>query len=108
MAAGDFTINANTKTTNGRFHQVSGTAEIDGTKRAFNIFPSGYIVHFHVDPFDDSGSVTAEINLDTATLFSLQDCDRGVGQQNVAPDQTHSTCVQTTICTPGVSVRRVC
>jgi hypothetical protein len=68
MAAGDFTINANTKTTNGRFHQVSGTAEIDGTKRAFNIFPSGYIVHFHVDPFDDSGSVTAEINLDASAV----------------------------------------
>ena len=48
MAAGDLTINADSKNTDGKFHKISGTAEVDTTLRAFDLFPGGYVHSFVV------------------------------------------------------------
>jgi|TARA_R100001086_G_scaffold250099_1_gene193806 hypothetical protein len=68
MAAGDITYRANTKTTNGKFHQISGTAEVDGTSRAFDLFPGGYIVPgtFTIFGQDDAGAVEVDVNVNAS------------------------------------------
>jgi len=87
MAVGDFTINANILSVDGRYLKAHGTAEVDGTKRAFNIFPSGYIVSFDIDGFDESGAVQVQPNQDASAVadngnVALQSSTVGVNTYN--------------------------
>lgn len=62
MAAGDFTITATSLQIMGQLWQISGTAEVDGTKRAFDILPSKHIVDFTISGKDDAGAVEVDMN----------------------------------------------
>lgn len=81
MAAGDFTISANTLNLAGNTQTVSGTVEVDGTLRAFDLLPHGYIVPgtFTVTGFDDAGSVQVREN---------EDADGNADNGSVAMDST--------------------
>jgi hypothetical protein len=68
MALGDFAYNQESKTINGKFHQISGTAEVSSTSTAFDLFPGGYIVPgtFSVFGRDDAGAVEVDVNVTAA------------------------------------------
>tara|TARA_R100000306_G_C4353225_1_gene131267 strand:+ start:440 stop:721 length:282 start_codon:yes stop_codon:yes gene_type:complete len=67
MAAGDLTINADSKNTDGKFHKISGTAEVDTTLRAFDLFPGGYVHSFVVTSKDAVAYVQVILNEDASS-----------------------------------------
>ena len=62
MAAGDFTITEASLDSSGKFLKVNGTLEADTTKRAFDIFPNGYVHSFHVET-NDAVNITHQVEL---------------------------------------------
>lgn len=49
MAAGDFTIDTTTLSTDGAFHKVSGTIEVSTSAATAAILGTGYWVSFNID-----------------------------------------------------------
>lgn len=66
MAAGDFTVDGNSLQVVGTRWQIQGTAEVDGTKRAFDILPGRTILDFKIYGVDDAVSVEVDINQDAS------------------------------------------
>ena len=88
MAAGNFTITDTSRNVSGCHNGISGTAEIDGTMRAFDILPSSTIVSFRINGYDEAGQVTVRPN-ETATKgtadngsVGLQSSTRNVNTYN--------------------------
>jgi len=73
MAAGDFTIDTTTLSTDGAFHKVSGTVEASTSAAQADIFPGGYIVAFSVDRnIDDVDVALPRVHVN-ASDFSTAD-----------------------------------
>jgi|TARA_R110000787_G_scaffold174228_1_gene286839 hypothetical protein len=68
MALGDFTVTQNLLSLTGAHTAVSGTAEVSGTKTAFALIPTGYIVpgSFKIYGKDNAGSVEVDANEDAS------------------------------------------
>jgi hypothetical protein len=66
MAAGDFVVIAGSAAVTGNHRFITGTAEVDGTKRAFDIFPRGSIIDFQISGVDDAGAVEQHPNQDAS------------------------------------------
>tara|TARA_R110000737_G_scaffold41657_1_gene62318 strand:- start:313 stop:597 length:285 start_codon:yes stop_codon:yes gene_type:complete len=87
VAAGDFTVTLESKDTTGRFHRISGTAEVDGTKRAFDLFPGGFINSFSINGKDEAGSVQVDMNEDAS---GTEDGGNIALQSDVVPVGTYN------------------
>lgn len=66
MAAGDYTLTTTTKNVKGRYHTMCGTAEVDGTKRAFDMFPNSYLIDFQITGQDDASVVQVQMNVNAS------------------------------------------
>ena len=62
MAVGDFTITETSMGTSGPHRIISGTAEVNGDKTAFDIFPNGAVIAFQCQGTDDSSPVQVLLN----------------------------------------------